>query len=134
MNGIRQKEFGISQKEVHCICVLLVYRIPQFDNSQGEVYFIYVQLVNWLNPSKGVWHLSEGGMLYLCFTCKQNPSKGVLTSPRRSGTLYICVTCKLIESLRRRYTVFMFNLSIESLKRSLASVARSGNEVHFIYG
>ena len=42
-------EFGIFQKEVHCIHVLiLVNRIPQkeFGISQKEVNFIYVQLVN----------------------------------------------------------------------------------------
>ena len=42
------------------------------------------------NPSKGVWHPSEGGTLYLCITYKWNPLKGVW-HPSEGGTLYLCI-------------------------------------------
>ena len=47
-NGIPQKNFDISQKEVRCIYVYFVNGIPQkeFAISQKEVLCIYVLLVN----------------------------------------------------------------------------------------
>ena len=57
-----RKEFGISQKEAHCIYV-------EFGiSSEGGTLYLCITC-KW-NPSKGVWHLSEGGTLYLCITCK----------------------------------------------------------------
>ena len=52
-------------------------------------YTIFMYTCKW-NPSKGVWHPSEGGTLYLCITCKWNPSKGVW-HPSEGGTLYLCI-------------------------------------------
>ena len=72
VNGIPHEEFGISQTE------------------GGTLYIcITCQL---MDPSRGVWHLSERGTLYLCIACKWNPSKGVW-HPSERGTIYLSITC-----------------------------------------
>ena len=38
-------------------------------------YTVFMYTCKW-NPSKGVWHPSEGGTLHLCISCKSgNPQK-----------------------------------------------------------
>ena len=58
------------------------------------------------NPSKGVWHPSEGGTLYLCITCNGFPLEEFGVS-------------------QKEVHFIMYNLLIESFKRRLASFRKS---------
>ena len=53
--------------------------------------------------------------IYLCITCKWNPSGGVWDLSEGAGSLYLCIGFieffkKSLPSLRKGYTLFMYNL------------------------
>ena len=80
----------------------------------------WFQLITcWWNPSKGVWHLSEGGTLYLGATWK-------LREPLRS----------CLASLRKRYAIFSYLIShwencLTQVKEPQVSTLLHGKEQTF---